>query len=119
MPETSGKNSNFKGDIIKSDIDTVVRFSQTIPEFDNPPDHSEYHRRLDHVPHLILIAKLEGKLSGFKVGYERDGNFYSWMGGVLPAYRKRGVAKALAKYQEDWANKKSPAKTATRLPKLL
>ena len=32
---------------------------------------------------------------GFKVGYERDGYFYSWMGGVLSDYRKKGVAQNL------------------------
>ena len=48
---------------------------------------------------------MEGEKAGFKVGYARDDYFYSWMGGVLPKFRKRGVAKALAMEQEIWAKK--------------
>jgi GNAT superfamily N-acetyltransferase len=42
---------------------------------------------------------------GFKVGYQReiDGSFYSWMGGVLPDFRRRHVARLLAEAQEKWA----------------
>ena len=41
----------------------------------------------------------------FKVGYDRfnDGSFYSWMGGVLPRFRKMGVAQLLLAEQEAWA----------------
>lgn len=44
---------------------------------------------------------------GFKVGYnkENNGSFYSWMGGVLRAYRQAGVARELARVQEAWAKK--------------
>jgi GNAT superfamily N-acetyltransferase len=39
------------------------------------------------------------------VGYDRyqDGSFYSWLGGVLPAHRSRGIANALLEHQETWA----------------
>ena len=42
---------------------------------------------------------------GFKVGYDRDqdGSYYSWLGGVMPAFRRKGVALALAEAQEAWA----------------
>ena len=33
-----------------------------------------------------------------------DSSFYSWMGGVLPKFRKQGVAEKLADYQEKWAS---------------
>ena len=44
----------------------------------------------------------------FKIGYDRysDGSFYSWMGGVLPNYRRKGIANNLADRQEIWAKKK-------------
>lgn len=87
----------------ESDIGTCVRLSQQIPEFDGPPPASEYHRRLNGVPHLILVAFDGDRPVAFKVGYERDGYFYSWMGGVLPAYRQRGLARQLADRQEAWA----------------
>ena len=92
---------------IKSvDISTAVRISQQIPELENPHPESEYRKRLKAVPHLILAAFHESKAVGFKVGYERDSIFYSWMGGVLPEWRRYGVAQKLAMIQEEWAQKK-------------
>ena len=52
---------------------------------------------------MILIAIHNGQQIGFKAGYERDNYFYSWVGGVLPTFRKNGIAKRLAKEQEKWA----------------
>lgn len=88
-----------------SDIATAVATSQRIPEFVNPPEASEYEKRLNNTPHLILVAYDESRPVGFKVGYERDGEFYSWMGGVLPSYRRRNIALRLAQKQEEWARK--------------
>ena len=86
-------------------IDEVVAISENIPEFIDPPQASEYKRRLTYAPHLILVAWIEDQAVGFKVGYERDpdGSFYSWMGGVLPKFRILGIAKLLANTQENWA----------------
>lgn len=90
--------------IIKvSDIATAVKISQAIPEFIGPPPTAEYEKRLSKVPHLILVAYDGTKAIGFKVGYERNGEFYSWMGGVLPSYRRRSIARRLAQTQEEWA----------------
>ena len=64
----------------------------------------EFERRCSGI-HLSLIAEIENQSVGFKIGYDRfkDGSFYSWMGGVLPEFRKKGVASALADFQENWA----------------
>ena len=92
-------------EIKASDIATVVALSRQIPEFDNPHKEDVYHQRLHGKKALILAAYEDHKPVGFKVGYDKfhDGSFYSWMGAVLPAYRKKQVAKALADYQESWA----------------
>lgn len=84
-------------------IERVVALSQQIPEFVNPHGAEVYYKRLSHVTHLILVAYIADKPVGFKVGYERDGYFYSWMGGVLPDHRRMGIAQALAEAQEAWA----------------
>lgn len=89
--------------IKEADIETVVALSQQIPEFTQPHGREEYYKRLTGVPHLLLVAYIENKPVAFKVGYERAGIFYSWMGGVLPAYRRLGIAQALADAQENWA----------------
>ncbi len=92
-------------EIKTGDIPTVVGLSRQLPEFVDPAGEDEYHRRLHGVRNLILIAFDGHKPVAFKVGYEREDYFYSWMGGVLPEYRKKGLAKKLADVQEEWARK--------------
>ena len=51
-----------------------------------------------------MIAEIDGQPAGFKLGYQRQETvFYSWLGGVLPAFRRHGVAQALLAEQERWA----------------
>lgn len=76
-----------------------------IPEFGNDAyDLEEYRKRLKP-PSLVLIAYQGSKAVGFKAGYQRGDphSFYSWMGGILPEYRRKGHATALADRQEQWA----------------
>ena len=75
-----------------------------ISEFDSPFTMAEYEKRLDGSG-LVLTAEIDGDPVGFKVGYDRfqDGSFYSWMGGVDPDHRQKGIATELADYQEMWA----------------
>lgn len=91
--------------IVSTDIETVVAISKQIPEFESPHDSAEYTKRLAGKQSLLLAAYVDGAAAGFKVGYDKygDGSFYSWMGGVLPQYRKKHVAKMLADHQEKWA----------------
>lgn len=90
--------------ITPGDIATAVRLSEQIPEFRDPHGAAVYEQRLGAVPHLVLIAWYGAAAVGFKVGYAKgDEIFYSWMGGVLPSHRQRGVARQLAEAQESWA----------------
>ena len=93
----------FPYEIKKGTIETVIELSHQIVEFSDPYDINEYERRFRNTTHLILIAYEDSLPIGFKVGYEREGYFYSWMGGVLSAYRNKGIAQQLAKEQEAWA----------------
>ena len=86
-------------------IEEAVQVSMEIGEFQGPPDINEYKKRLHAVRYLVLIADVQGKAKGFKVGYDRhlDGEtFYSWMGGVLEEYRHLGLATALLEKMEAW-----------------
>lgn len=91
--------------IRQGSINEVVEISRQIPEFINPYPEEIYEARLSGVPHLILVAEVNGKGVAFKVGYDRDkdSSFYSWMGGVLPDYRRAKLARRLAEHQEAWA----------------
>lgn len=83
-------------------IEEAVSLSRKIPELINPHEVPVYEERLSEKPHLILIATVDQEPVGFKVGYERSATFYSWMGGVLPGFRQKGIAKLLAEEQEKW-----------------
>lgn len=56
---------------------------------------------------LLLVAYEQEQPVGFKLGYRlpESTTFYSWLGGVLPAHRRRGIAAALLEKQEDYARK--------------
>lgn len=45
---------------------------------------------------VAVLAQSQGKYIGFKLGYERrQHQFYSWMGGVDPKFRRHGIAREL------------------------
>lgn len=102
-----GKDKKFEYTIQQGDIATAVAVSQQIPSFIDPPGPAEYRRRLEGKDHLILIAYHQDLPIGFKVGYQQEDYFYSWMGGILENYRRKGVAKALADHQETWAKQQA------------
>lgn len=109
--------------IEENKLEDVLEVLALIPEFDNIPDAASIQSRLGHLPHLILSARNESGPIGFKVGYERDGKFYSWLGAIAPAYRHKGVATALANRQEEWARNQGYTaiwmKTRNRFPQML
>lgn len=87
-------------------IAECLEISKNIPEFSNNIyEEIAYQQRLFNKQYLILVAVKHQEIVGFKIGYDRfqDGSFYSWLGGVLPAYRKDGIATKLAMEQESWA----------------
>lgn len=93
-------------------IEEAVGCARRIPELEGSYGRAAYQNRLEGVPHLLLLAEADGVPAGFKVGYEREGCFYSWMGGVRPAYRRRGIAKALAIHQQMWAKQNGYSRIA-------
>ena len=98
-------------DIIKiseNEINKAYEVAQQIPEFENLYAFTEFNNRLSDVKSLILTAYYKNWPVGFKIGYETPSKkiFYSWIGGVLSNYRKRGIANELADYQEKWVTNK-------------
>lgn len=68
-----------------------------------PSFEPAYLDRLAHVDEPMLCRALVGdELVGFKLGYRRGARlFYSWLGGVDPDFRRRGIADALSALQHD------------------
>ncbi|WP_298440804.1 GNAT family N-acetyltransferase [uncultured Ferrimonas sp.] len=87
-------------------IAEVVALSQQIPEFDAPYGVDEYQRRLQHSPHLIQIAEVEGEPVGFYVSYAKSSHeCYLWMSGVLPEFRGLGLASLQLEGLQQWAQR--------------
>lgn len=75
-----------------------------IPEFAGEHDAQAIRQRIGGRVACALVAYDEAQPVGFKLGYETaPGEFYSWLGGVAPAYRRDGVAQRLLEAQERWA----------------
>lgn len=87
-----------------ADAQTTAALMQQIPEFDAPVSAQALLERLGDAPALLLLCYVEDELAGFKLGYQKaPGSFYSWLGGVLPDYRKLGLAQQMLDVQERWA----------------
>ncbi|EKP4478619.1 GNAT family N-acetyltransferase [Cronobacter dublinensis] len=75
-----------------------------IPEFAGVHDAQAIRQRIGGRVACALVTYDEAQPVGFKLGYETaPGEFYSWLGGVAPAYRRDGVAQRLLEAQERWA----------------
>jgi GNAT superfamily N-acetyltransferase len=76
-----------------------------IPEFDiQSTAQEQLHERIRSAKQpLILVANIDDQPAGYLMGYERNGSFYVWLAGVLPAYRRHGVLAQLMTRTEQWA----------------
>lgn len=64
---------------------------------------------------IILLCYYHNQLLGFKIGYRyNDVTFYSWVGGVLPEQRKKGIARQMAQLQEQKVKEKGYQKIRTK-----
>lgn len=64
---------------------------------------------------IITLCYSKQQLIAFKIGYRyNEKTLYSWVGGVLSNFRKNGIAKKLAKLQEEYAVKKGYQKLRTK-----
>lgn len=69
----------------------------------------------EHRSSLVLLAFVEGRLVGAKLGYgEQPGTFNSWMGGVHPEFRGLGIASDLMQKQHEWCRAHGYGKVRTK-----
>jgi ribosomal protein S18 acetylase RimI-like enzyme len=97
---------NSKITVKETDFDCAACVHSLIPEFD-AKTKADFEKKTGGAKKLILVAEIEGEKAGYLVGYDRfrDGSFYVWMAGVVPAFRKNGVMTALMNHVEKWAKK--------------
>ncbi len=88
-------------DIIEGDLSPAIQQSAIAlyeKVFASPG--SRISDRLKRKDLVTVLAKVEGQMVGFKVGYpEKKLRFYSWLGYVHPAYRRQGIARELMHQQ--------------------
>jgi GNAT superfamily N-acetyltransferase len=79
-------------------------------------DSKWFHSTFDqHDKFHLVIASVEDKSVGFKLGYEIDSQcFYSWLGGVVPEFRGLGIASDLMIAQHEWCRKHGYKKIQTK-----
>lgn len=66
-------------------------------------DEAKFFDRLARPNCVVAVATEHGQWVGFKIGYrESDTTFYSWLGGVLPDFRGRGIAQQLMDAQHEY-----------------
>ena len=64
---------------------------------------------------IINLCYSDSELVGFKLGYRYNENtLYSWVGGVLPTFRKQGIAQKLMELQHASAKEKGYKKMRTK-----
>lgn len=119
------KRDSSKVVVRQASLEELLSVHECIPEFGGKEELDFYRNTLEDRVHLSLVAIIQDELAGFKVGYVSDNPdiFYSWMGGVVPQFRRDGVATALAEYQENWARnngfRKIFFKTRNRFPLMI
>lgn len=87
--------------IRKATLTEVLMVHNQIAELSAIAGSDYFAARIGDRNYLALAAESDGVLMGYKLGYWLSADvFYSWLGGVLPAYRKQGVAKQLLLEQE-------------------
>ncbi|MGF1701032.1 GNAT family N-acetyltransferase [Photobacterium makurazakiensis] len=88
----------------EASIEEAVEVLAKIREFAYPADYAAIVARTAGKSACILVAEQDGECLGVKIGYRLSSTcFYSWLGGVAPAGRRRGVAQVLLEAQECWA----------------
>lgn len=99
---TPGSDQPVRIDEIGMDgLDVIRRLNRAVF------DEERVINTFDHCDLVMLVASLEGEAAGFKIGYRlSEAVYYSAKGGVLPAFRERGVARALLEALMDRARQR-------------
>ncbi len=95
--------ANARIDIVgPSDIPLVTEIYNQVFK---PTRQAEFFRRrfLGRHNELILVAVVDGRPVGFFVGFElKPTVFFAWLFGVLPEFRRQGIASQLLDAVHAW-----------------
>lgn len=106
--------SNF---IIKeTNLEEALKIFPKIVEFDRKEaGKADYcNNRLKNLDNIILASYVENIIVGYLIGHEKEGNFYCWVVGVDPNYRRKGIFTAMMKKFEEYAKKQGYKKVTLK-----
>ena len=95
--------ANAKIDIVgRSDLATIVSIYNEM--FRPQHDLAFFQRRLlGRYNELLMVATLDARPVGFFSGFElKPSTYFAWLFGVLPEFRRVGVASQLFVAMHDW-----------------
>ena len=109
--------------VARSDLESAFEVYQRIPEFSDRDTLAGIRERVGP-DYLSLVCRSGDEPVGFKLGYPLDtGEFYSWLGGVVPGHRGGGIAQALLEAQEQHCRERGyellRVKSMNRFPAML
>jgi GNAT superfamily N-acetyltransferase len=89
--------------IAPEDLDVIVQLYNQV--FRPPRDEDHFQRRyLGRHNILQMVARLNQRAVGFALGFElKPRVFFTWFYGVLPSYRRQGIASQLMEAVHSWA----------------
>ena len=96
--------ANAKIDVVGTE--DIPLLAQLYNQIYRPPRDAEFFKRrfLGRYNPLILVASLDDHPVGFFLGFElKPGVFFAWLYGVLPDFRRLGIASQLMDAVHDWA----------------
>jgi GNAT superfamily N-acetyltransferase len=89
--------------IAPEDLDVIVQLYNQV--FRPPRDEEHFQRRyLGRHNVLQMVARLNQRAVGFALGFElKPRVFFTWFYGVVPSYRRQGIASQLMEAVHSWA----------------
>ncbi|UPL49802.1 GNAT family N-acetyltransferase [Hymenobacter sublimis] len=92
----------------ESDQSTLAELlHQVFPDTPTAELAAELQYQQNRQPVQVWLAWAEEQLVACKLGYERKpGHYYSWLGGVHPDFRRRGLAQELMQRQHAWCQQR-------------
>ena len=92
-------------------LDEVTRLARSV--FKEPTLDLAW--RLSVMPQATaVLARSQGRLVGFKLGYAMtESKYYSWLGGVHLSVRGNGVARQLMRHQHRWLRERGCTQVET------
>lgn len=96
--------ASAKIDILgQNDLELITQLYNQIYK---PARELEFFKRrfLGRYNALIMLAAVENRPAGFFLGFElKPSVFFCWLFGVLPDYRRQGIASQLSEAAQAWA----------------